>query len=250
MNFPIAETDILSIVQNHLYDIIIRNQSLISHHEIYNQEDLIPVEDSYSLLILRYRDKNDTKHTYTCRRISSWISMCPFLRDTLSEFKDTVSINIPIAVSPESISLLGDYIERVHTGESYPPVQLFHLKVRKYMRDRDYLWFSSLLNLNRHNFPHSIRWESVSTLLNTIEIANYLGCESFTVYSFLLLYCISVSLSIPDREHLLGHRYFMLPIEGWNHPLRQMYQIPFLPEEHTQHCTDEGYTRIAKQCDI
>ena len=264
--------DILSMVQNHLFKLIIENKSetVISRHILRNptyvDKSLIPQR-----LFLLFSSDNGTQFKYECKDPHKWILMCEFLTHILSDSpEEEITMEINMNTSLEEITTLAKYIDSLKDIPiiphkcPYEPVNLFSTKIRKYIRDEDYEWFLFSLHeklssdtddnpqlVSPRNAPiDGINWKRVIQICDAVGIANFLGCESFAIYTFLFLYVISVSLSCNERESIFGHRFFMLPIEGWDHPLKQIYTIPFLPEETVISFTDTKYLDVAKECEI
>jgi hypothetical protein len=258
--------DILEIVQNHLYQCIIKEKSFtsIAQHNIRNPTPLDP-NIAPRILILSIGD-----HKFQCTNPSKWIFLCQYIRDyilslndgntecidTFSQ-RDIVSIELPdnicsinaLQVLDRYISEIGDIpiLEAGKEGskvgvDPYTPVTLYTIKPYLYVRKLDAIWFRKEILVS----DNSIEYDQIGirNLLDTVETANFIGYEPFSVYLFMYMYPISVSLSITDREKLFGHRYFMLPIEGWNHPLRCVYSIPFLPQNEVDECTDLRYQEV------
>lgn len=248
--------DILSIVQNHLYKCIIDQES-VSHivsHNIGNTTEV--TESEYLLgLTLRVHTGINEYFEYHCNNIHVWVSMCQYIRDVLKEFSadtctDVLVVDIHMDVTEDALDTLEQYLSCIHDlSQSYPPVSLYQIKIAKYIHPDAYRWFSSMIHTDDATLPGirigSINWEHVHKLLDAVELSNYLGCESFSVYTFMFMHPISVSLSMKERESLLGHRYFMLPIEGWDHPLQQIYQIPLIKESELLHCIDTKYKELS-----
>lgn len=284
--------DILSKVQNHLYNLIIENKSsqFVTRHIIRNpqsiDESLIP--ETLSLL---FTDEEGVQHLYKCTDPYKWMLLCQYIGDIVSDnYSPHITVELHNSTSLRSVEILNSYINHIknipivppdirydgnewvypsrenerrlyiHTGHPlYNPVSLFHVKIRKYIRDEDYEWFLFSLHHKiddnmelppRESQIDSINWTKLLDLLDIVELASFLGCESYAIYMFLFIYNIAVSLSCEERESLFGHKYFMLPIEGWNHPLRQLYHIPFLSEKDVENCTDGKYLEVAKECEI
>lgn len=162
----------------------------------------------------------------------------------LSEFLpcDGNSLSVPIPGNIEDLDIILDYInvtQAIDGEKLYHPVHLYTMRPLQYMRNADAQWMVRFL------FTHDgINWSNVGKLLSATEMASFLGIEPFYTYAFMCLYVMSCSLSCPERERVFGHRYFLLPIGDWHHPLRAMWSFPFLSEGDVVNCTDELHGKI------
>lgn len=243
--------DLLEIVQNHLYNEIIKEKSLesIATYSLPNHT----YSPSSSPLILSITINGNK---YVCKDSSYWIHKCPYIRDSILSMDGDIGKDEEHIISITSTSLsidplpiLESYLARISSDEKpYKDVTLYTTKPYLYVRETDAEWFRErIVDISMEN---GYNWDNIEKLLDTIEIANFLGCESFSIYLFLYLYSISVSLSISDRERLLGSPYFMLPIIGWDHPIRHIFSIPFLDQQMIEGCTDDKYKEIGKICKL
>lgn len=254
--------DILEVVQNHLYSCIInmKSKDAVESHTLNKPPSL---DDLYlpRILHLRYTDSSTgSKCTYRCCQARGWIYMCQFLYDIVSEGLisldgESLIVDILIPTSEEQLNILNSYILSTWSPEwniKDERVRLFTLNIRTQMRGTAYYWLKQFIQKEHAvqiaNSPVSqenICGDRLKQLERTVELSNYLGCESFSICIFLFFYAFTCSISCEEREKYFGHRYFMLPIEGWDSPLRQIYQISFLTEDSISDAIDEKHKEIS-----
>lgn len=206
--------DILSIVHNHLVEQTIQLSSLekVVLHTFPEKE---PIEKklTYLSFILEYDEIQVQDYM-----IEPILAHCDYVRDSL-EFAENNSLmlTLPSLCSEEGIELLCDFL---HTcgNDPTPPMKMYTMRPQDYMSKNAASFFRSLLS----------KEEGIQKLLRCIDTINYLACKPFMIYAFSFLYVLSITSSCEERERLFGHKFFMLPIEGWNSPLLSIHPLPLL----------------------
>lgn len=195
------------MVQRHIYNEIVRLDA-VPHYRFTSLS--VPERIVTHVRIGDFLIELKNPYNFSC--------ICTYIRDMPQDIDSSSTISLSESyVSVDALKVIDDYTSFVSLEEVWD-IKVFTMKPSMYIPARDREWFVKVLSDE----------SGVHTLLNSILASNFLGCERFSMYSFSYLYMVSCSLSCSERSALFGHEYFMLPISGWGHPLKEMFPIEFM----------------------